>query len=103
MYCLSGMKGKCTMSTHSFCSRRPWKVGRFSFSLLAGLFMALLLTLSPFSRVSAASTLHSLDTPPAQNVARAGVSVVRLVASYTTGTAKQPVVIQCTGLGVLVA
>jgi serine/threonine protein phosphatase PrpC len=78
-------------------------VGRFSFSLLAGLFMALLLALSPFSRVSAASAQHALDTPPAQNVASAGVSVVRLVASYTTGTAKQPVVEQCTGLGMLVA
>jgi Protein kinase domain len=48
-----------------------------------------------------------LDTPPTQqNVARAGVSVVRLVASYTAGTGKagqQPVVVQCTGLGALVA
>jgi serine/threonine protein phosphatase PrpC len=82
-------------------------VGRFGFSLPAGLFMALLLALSPFSCVSAASAQHLLDTPPTQqNVARAGVSAVRLVASYTTGTGKpgqQPVVVQCTGLGVLVA
>jgi serine/threonine protein phosphatase PrpC/HAMP domain-containing protein len=95
------------MSTHSFCSRQPWKAGRLSFSLLAGLFIALLLALAPFSRVSATSTQRLLDTPPIQqNVARAGASVVRLVASYTIAAGKagqQPVVVQCTGLGILVA
>lgn len=69
--------------------------------------MALLLALSLYSHVSAASTQHLLDAPSTQqNVARAGVSVVRLIASYTTGagkTGQPPVVVQCTGLGVLVA
>jgi serine/threonine protein phosphatase PrpC len=69
--------------------------------------MALLLALAPFSRVSATSTQRLFDAPPTQqNVARAGASVVRLVASYTADAGKagqQPTVVQCTGLGILVA
>jgi serine/threonine protein phosphatase PrpC len=95
------------MSTHSFCSRCFWEASGLRRSLLPGLFMALLLALAPFSRVSATSTQRLFAAPPAQqNVARAGVSIVRLVASYTTTVGKpgqQPVVVQCTGLGVLVA
>jgi serine/threonine protein phosphatase PrpC/HAMP domain-containing protein len=94
------------MSTHSFCSRKPWRAGKVSRSLLAGLFIALLLALFPFYRVSASSTQRSFDTPPTQNLARTGVSVVRLIASYTTNTGKPGqslAELQCTGLGVLVA
>ena len=62
------------------------------------------LALTPFSRVSASSADSQLDAPPAQDVARAGVSVVRLIASYTMGSsdARQHTEVQCTGLGVLV-
>jgi serine/threonine protein phosphatase PrpC len=65
--------------------------------VLGGLLIALLLLLSSFS-----SALATPTTPAElkEDVARAGVSVVRLLVTYTS-TAQQ--FIQCTGLGVLVA
>jgi hypothetical protein len=45
-----------------------------------------------------------LDTDPPQSLARAGVSVVRLLVSYRPDKATTPgEVIECTGLGVLIA
>ncbi len=77
-------------------------MSRSAFSILAGLLIALQLI------VCCSSTALAASTPAAsqpQNLARAGVSVVRLLATYTSASSKAPssVAAQCTGLGVLVA
>src|SRR5947209_2614186 len=112
MYCpnLYGMKGKSSMSTHSFIPRtrkdvcRPLKA---SVPVLGALLMTLLYLLLPTALVFATSAQRLAAFPP-QNLARAGVSVVRLVVTYTgSGTASSnaatPTQFQCTGLGVIVA
>ncbi|HEY7414348.1 MAG TPA: hypothetical protein VH593_04080, partial [Ktedonobacteraceae bacterium] len=87
------------MSTQQFCARRSKSVYTRVFFYLVGGGLALLLALSPYSRASASSVAQHLNGLPSQDVARAGVSLVRLVTSYDTGTGS----VQCTGLGVLVA
>jgi len=63
--------------------------------------MTLLLLLTSFSTALAASSVP-LELGRKEALDRAGVSVVRLLVSYTASGAKVPDV-QCTGLGVLVA
>jgi serine/threonine protein phosphatase PrpC len=77
-------------------------MSRSAFSILAGLLIALQLIVCCSSTALAASTPA---TSQPQNLARAGVSVVRLLATYTSASSKAPssVSAQCTGLGVLVA
>lgn len=98
------------MSTHNFISRTrkdvcwPLKV---SVPVLGALLMTLLCLLSPTVLVYAASA-QRLAAPPPQNLAHAGVSVVRLVVTYTGSStapsnAGTPAQFQCTGLGVIVA
>ena len=86
------------MSTHSFISRRQRRAYFAACFALGGLLIALQLMLSSYSTVFAAAR-RPLDPP--QNVARAGVSTVRLLTSYVD--AKGAPVAQCTGLGILVA
>ena len=87
------------MSTHSFISMKCGSASRLAFSMLGKLLMALPLVLLSFSPALASSARHLADQP--QDLARAGVSVVRLIVSYSTG--KPTGIVQCTGLGVLVA
>jgi serine/threonine protein phosphatase PrpC len=89
------------MSTQQFCARKSRNIHtRVLFYIIGGA-LALLLALSPYSGASASSTAHYLVEPSPQSVARAGVSVVRLVTSYASTNTES--IIQCTGLGVLVA
>jgi len=90
-------KRKGLMSTHRFISSSQRSMRLTTFFLLNGLLIALQIVLSTYSTVFASSP--RLQEPP-QNVARAGVSVVRLIASYAD-TKGEPVG-QCTGLGVIV-
>src|SRR5579863_5946594 len=81
---LYGMKGKSSMSTHGFISRTRKDVClplKASVPILGALLMTLLYLLSPAAQVFAAS-VQRLAAPPPQNLARAGVSVVRLVVTY---------------------
>ncbi|GCF10188.1 PP2C family serine/threonine-protein phosphatase [Dictyobacter arantiisoli] len=93
------------MSTHRLSSRKLQK----SFRLPAILVLAWLMIALFFGRSStafAATRQAPLSLPP-QDVTRAGVSVVRLLVSYTgtadTGGAAANSTILCTGLGVLVS
>ncbi|MBV9232380.1 MAG: hypothetical protein JOZ18_23935, partial [Chloroflexi bacterium] len=90
------------MNTHSSISRKQRSIGLSAFSVLDGLLLALMLMLSSFPTAFAFSP-YLEPTPPLQDVTRAGVSVVRLLVTYTTGTTKTATQLQCTGLGVLVA
>src|SRR5262249_18484350 len=106
MRCISGMKGNVSMSTHSSISQRRNRGRRLHGSTFVVLLIALLL-----SRVSISSTLASSHqdsrVPQQQDLARAGVSVVRLLVSYTqpdqaANRSNPTAIAQCTGLGVLV-
>jgi serine/threonine protein phosphatase PrpC len=83
------------------------KSGRFTGPALRGLFIALLLSLLSIS-AALASLRQAPSIPTQQDIARAGVSVVRLLVSYAqSGQSPQkgaaPIITQqCTGLGVLV-
>ncbi|MBO0790815.1 MAG: protein phosphatase 2C domain-containing protein [Ktedonobacteraceae bacterium] len=69
-------------------------------SLLGGVLLACSLVSLSVTGAVAASSHAALDTPPqSENVARAGVSVVRLLVRYTTADRQ---IIGCTGLGALV-
>lgn len=89
------------MSTQQFCARKSRNLRIHVLFYLIGGALALLLALPPYSRASAASASQRLVEPSPQNVARAGVSLVRLVATYASTNTEN--VVQCTGLGVLVA
>ncbi len=90
-------KGKGLMSTHRFISSSQRSMRLMTFFVLNGLLIALQIVLSTCS-TAFASAPHLQDPP--QNVARVGVSVVRLITSYVD--AKGEPVGQCTGLGVVV-
>jgi serine/threonine protein phosphatase PrpC len=87
------------MSTHSFISKKSGRMSRLAFSIFSNLLFALPLVLLSFSPALASSARRLADQP--QDLARSGVSVVRLIVSYSTG--KPTAIVQCTGLGVLVA
>ncbi|HLZ64556.1 MAG TPA: protein phosphatase 2C domain-containing protein [Ktedonosporobacter sp.] len=70
-----------------------------AFLVLSGLFLALEFVWPPLLTAFASPTPGS--TPQPEDVARAGVSVVRLVTTYSIEGPK-PSTLQCTGLGVLV-
>src|SRR5690242_2513216 len=91
-------KGKALMSTHHFIFSSQKSMRLTTFLVLNGLLITLQIVLSTYS-IAFASSPRLQD--PAQNVARAGVSVVRLVTSYTDS--KGEPVGQCTGLGVVIA
>jgi len=90
-------KRKGLMSTHRFISSSQRSMRLMTFFVLSGLLLALQIVLSTYSTVFASSP-HLQDPP--QNVARVGVSVVRLITSYAD--AKGAPVGQCTGLGAVV-
>ncbi len=87
------------MSTHSSIPEMRGGIGLSAFSMLIGLLLALQLILSPVALASSSSPEHgSRQALSEQGVLDlAGVSVVRLVVTYTTTQAP----IACTGLGTL--
>ncbi|GCE14066.1 PP2C family serine/threonine-protein phosphatase [Tengunoibacter tsumagoiensis] len=100
------------MSTHRLILKRQKSGSLTALALFFRLSIAFLLWLSLASTVLAAADesplrQSQLSLPP-QGITRAGVSVVRLLVTYTGSDSAQsgntaPVVAQCTGLGVLVA
>jgi serine/threonine protein phosphatase PrpC len=108
MRCISGMKGNVSMSTHSSLSQRQRRAGQCTGHALSGFLVALLLSLF-FISPTLASSRQELPTTQQQpqDLTRAGVSMVRLLISYSQpnqpkqGSAPA-VIAQCTGLGVLV-
>src|SRR5581483_5918146 len=90
-------KRKGLMSTHRFISSSQRSMRLMTFFILNGLLIALQIVLSTYS--TAFASAPRLQDPP-QNVARVGVSVVRLITSYAD--AKGEPGGQCTGLGVVV-
>ncbi len=95
------------MSTHRLISERQQSVSLTFCSTLCGLLIALQLWLAlSFPAFAAARLAPHIAPPPdmPQDITRAGVSVVRLLVSYTdTDAPAAPVVVQCTGLGVIVS
>jgi serine/threonine protein phosphatase PrpC len=101
------------MSTHKFSPKMEKGVGLFALSALGGILIALQLLLPSIAFAFSRSTHPAANDPP-KSLARAGVSVVRLVVTYSTtgtagvlgggGTVNQPVANarKCTGLGVLI-
>jgi serine/threonine protein phosphatase PrpC len=93
------------MSTRSLKSAMHRGIGLLVRSVFGGVLIltALLLLLPPIAFAFTPSVAKAAD--PAQNVAQAGVSVVRLVVTYTptTPVGNGAQVPQCTGLGVLVS
>lgn len=93
------------MSTHRLNSRRSLSFQLPCFFLCAWLIIALQVG---FSSPAFAASRRASVAPPSQDVARAGVSVVRLLVSYTstagaTSTSSMAnSTIMCTGLGVFV-
>lgn len=90
-------KRKGLMGTHRFIASSQRSMRVTTFFVLCGLFMALQIVLSPCSTAFASPRLQD----PVQNVARVGVSIVRLTTLYVD--AKGLPVGQCTGLGVVIA
>jgi serine/threonine protein phosphatase PrpC/rubrerythrin len=87
------------MSTHSSIPEMRGGIGLSAFSLLSGLLLALQLVLSPVALASSSSP-ERVSTPALTEqgvLDLAGVSLVRLVVTYTT--THTPIV--CTGLGTL--
>ncbi len=94
-------EGNVSMSMQSYLSMRQKKASS-ALSTLAGFLISLLIVLS----VSVTALAHehvSLGADPPQSLARAGVSVVRLLVSYHDKAAAPGEMIECTGLGVLIA
>lgn len=92
------------MSTQRFHFKRSGSTYGYVLLRLVGGVVTLLLASSLFSSAFASSAAaHQLDMPVSLDVARAGVSLVRLVASYTSNDTTPPTEVQCTGLGVVVA
>lgn len=92
------------MSTHRLSSQRVKSFRLPFFLVLAWLVMALQIGLS--STAFAATRQAPPQSLPPQDVTRAGVSVVRLLVSYTGTASSGPGAdanISCTGLGTLVA
>ncbi|HEY3993562.1 MAG TPA: hypothetical protein VGM01_11870, partial [Ktedonobacteraceae bacterium] len=92
------------MSTRCFMSRIGRSPGRFTFAMLLGAWLALscLLPTAAFARTDGQTEAHALlssSTIPPAVLDKVGVSVVRLVASYGTGSDQ----VTCTGLGTLIA
>ncbi len=88
------------MSTHSYKPEVRRGSGRFAFSILGGLLLALQFVLSPVA-FAASSTRGNADPPPAQALSE--VAVVRLVLDYSAkASATLTTTVLCTSLGVLV-
>ncbi|QBD81356.1 hypothetical protein EPA93_37430 [Ktedonosporobacter rubrisoli] len=89
------------MSTHSFKTTRKRRASWYACSILGGFLIALQAVL--VSPTAFAASTSVADMP--RDVVRPGVSVVRLIASYTqaeTENRPAPNEIKCTGLGVLI-
>ncbi len=92
------------MSTHYYISRMRKGIRLASpilLSMLGVLGIALQTLLFSSSPVHAASVHRAANSEPPEDVARAGVSIVRLLVTYSTLTATTPI-IQCTGVGVII-
>ncbi len=93
------------MSIHRLISKRRRVFRLPAFSLLAGLLFAL--QLWPLASAFAFAAARQDPSRPAQDVSRAGVSVVRLLVSYSIGKATDTLpaksTVECTGLGVLLS
>ncbi len=89
------------MSTHRLISRRRRVFRLPAFSVLGGFLLALQLWLP----ASAFAIARQDPSPLTQDVARAGVSVVRLLVYYSVGKDAKPAkpTAVCTGLGVLLS
>ncbi|HTI14388.1 MAG TPA: protein phosphatase 2C domain-containing protein [Dictyobacter sp.] len=93
------------MRTHRLTLKRHSGFGKSAFSVFLGLAVVLLQFLLA-STALAATSGSSLQQLPPQNVTRAGVSVVRLLVSYMSGSTTEGAAnttVSCTGLGVLLA
>lgn len=96
------------MSTHKFNPKMGRGVGLFALSVLGGILIALQLLLPSIAFASSRSTHPAASADPTKPLARAGVSVVRLVLTYSTTTpgsvGGQPPAAsgRCTILGVLI-
>src|SRR5947209_17998782 len=93
------------MSTHYYISRMRKGIRLASMvllSVLGVLGIALQTLLFSSSLVVAASVHRAATVPLSEAVARAGVSVVRLLVTYSTLTSP-PATIQCAGVGLIVA
>jgi serine/threonine protein phosphatase PrpC len=90
------------MSTQRFMPRIGRGSGRCAFAVLLGALLALefLLPSAAFARSNGRSAAFSPNNPSDYIRDAAGVSVVRLVATYAEGTANKTVT--CTSLGILV-
>ncbi|HZU01428.1 MAG TPA: protein kinase [Ktedonobacteraceae bacterium] len=88
-----------SMSVHSLhlCKRKSSHL--FASAVFSILLVALQLALFSSPPVVASPVHRAANTPPPEDVARAGPSVVRLLVTY--GTLTSP--IQCTGVGVIVS
>src|SRR6266571_1071444 len=75
------------MSTHKFSPKIEKGVGLFALSALGGILIALQLLLPSIAFAFASSTYPAANPDPPQSLARAGVSVVRLVLTYNLTTA----------------
>ncbi len=91
------------MSTHckNLKNRRLRCVSLKVWPLSMALLFAVQLFLLPFSSTILAAPRVTVSDPP-EDLARAGVSLVRLLVSYTSTTNHTTSSFECTGLGVLV-
>jgi serine/threonine protein phosphatase PrpC len=91
------------MSTQRFMARTGKGSGHFTLALLVGALLALqcLLPAGAFARSKGPAGAFSSTTEQNYIRDKAGVSIVRLVATYANGAANSRVT--CTGLGILVA
>src|SRR6266487_4890815 len=88
------------MSTHSYKPEVRRGSGRFAFSILGGLLLALQFVLSPVA-FAASSTRGTADPPPAQALSE--VAVVRLVLAYSAKASSTVTnTVLCSSLGVMV-
>jgi serine/threonine protein phosphatase PrpC len=75
------------MSTHKFSPKMEKGVGLFALSALGGVLIALQLLLPSIAFAFSSSTYPAANPDPPKSLARAGVSVVRLVLTYNLTTA----------------
>src|SRR5689334_7539059 len=94
------------MSTERFMSRREKHPGRFTFAILAGvvLILSCLLPSVAFARSRGPAVASSSRLAVNSNYIRdkAGVSVVRQVATYISPESNPLQNVSCTGLGVVI-
>ncbi|HLX57186.1 MAG TPA: hypothetical protein VKR83_09200, partial [Ktedonobacteraceae bacterium] len=89
------------MSTHRFIPAKRKGRGLSFLSMLGGLLITLQLLLTPTAFAASGRVNAAMSLSPQGIVDLAGVSVVRLVISYTV--AKPPSTVTCTALGTIIA